>query len=286
MNVLVTGASGQLGQSIKNLEKGYPDIQMLYTDVEELDITNKSDLSLYFEKNPIDYLINCAAYTAVDKAEEDTEDAFLLNATAVSNLVDCSNKYGFALIHISTDYVFSGEKSTPYMEEDTPLPGSVYGQSKLQGEKMIMDHCSKGIILRTSWLYSEYGNNFLKSMISLARERAELNIIFDQIGTPTYAGELAKAILELITVNFNDPAIFHLSNEGVASWFDFSNEIITLCDIKCKIRPIFTHEYPLPAKRPHYSLMSKRKFTSTFNYTIPHWKESLKLCLRNLKELE
>jgi len=286
MKVLVTGADGQLGCSIRKLENEYPRIKFTYTDIEDLNITNKGELETYFAIHKIDYLINCAAYNAVDKAEEEVDKARLINHTAVVYLAECADVFDFTMIHISTDYVLDGKHFRPYTEEDEPIPPSVYGRTKHAGEQAVLNRCKKGIVLRTSWLYSEYGNNFLKTMMRLADERTELKIIFDQIGTPTYGGDLAKAILELIKRKYSRKSLFHFSNEGVASWYDFAEEIILLSGKKCTLLPILTEEYPLPAKRPFYSLMSKRKFTVTFNYKIPHWKESVKYCLKNMNEID
>jgi len=282
MKVLITGGNGQLGNSIKKLADDYPGIDITYTDVGDLDITSKTDLDEYFKNNPVNYLVNCAAYTSVDKAEEDPETARLINTTAVENLVDFSEKYGFVLIQISTDYVFKGHHYRPYTEEDKPAPEGIYARTKAEAEDIVMKKSGKGIVLRTSWLYSEYGNNFLKTILNLADNREELTIICDQIGTPTYAGDLAKVVLEIIQKGYDKKNLFNFSNEGVASWYDFAMEIIDLSGKKCKITPIVSEEYPLPAPRPFYSLMSKKKFTDIFEYRIPHWKDSLSLCIRNM----
>lgn len=284
-HVLVTGANGQLGRSIKKLENEFRNIAFTYTDVGELDITRMEELAGFFSDHPTDYVVNCAAYTAVDKAEEDPAGAKMVNAVAAENLATCAERYGYTLVHISTDYVFSGEKSTPYTEEDIPAPQSVYGQTKYDGEMAVWNGCSRGVILRTSWLYSEFGNNFLKTILRLGDERSSLKIVYDQVGTPTYATELARAILTLIVSGHNTRALFHFSNEGVASWYDFSYEIMALSQKKCRVYPIPTKDYPLPAKRPAYSLMSKQKFSAAFNYQIPHWKESLKDCLRIMQDM-
>lgn len=286
MNVLVTGANGQLGLSIKAQSQHFQEQKIIYTDVEELDITARDQLHDFFKLNKPDYVINCAAYTAVDKAEEEMALARSLNIEAPRLLAECAREFGFTLIHISTDYVFNGQKSTPYTEKDNPDPLSAYGFTKYEGEKAVQNSCETGIVIRTSWLYSEYGNNFVKTIHKLAGEHDQLSIIDDQVGTPTYAGDLAKAILTLIQQECREQEIFHFSNEGVASWYDFSHEIIELSKLPCKVIPISTHEYPLPAIRPNFSLMSKRKFTSRFKYRIPHWTESLKVCLQNLKEMD
>ncbi len=281
MNVLVTGANGQLGWSIRAIARDYPDLVIDYTDVEELDITNVSALQAYFTGRAIDYVVNCAAYTAVDKAEEEVEKATLINATAVKNLAHCADQFGFVLIHISTDYVFNGRHYRPYTEEDQPDPLSVYSRTKYEGE-VAASHCQKSIILRTSWLYSEYGNNFLKTILRLASEREEIGIIDDQVGTPTYAGDLARAILAMIRQKYDQKSVFHYSNEGAASWYDFGMEIVRTSGLPCHVKPIPTEAYPLPAARPFYSLMSKRKFRETFDLEVPHWRVGLLRCLKNM----
>ena len=283
MNVLVTGANGQLGRSIRALSGDYPDVVLDYTDVEELDITSAEALHVYFSGRPTDYVVNCAAYTAVDKAEEEVEKATLINATAVKNLAQCADQYGFTLIHISTDYVFNGRQYRPYAEEDQPDPLSVYSRTKHEGELAASSHCQRSIILRTSWLYSEYGNNFLKTILRLAGERDEIGIIDEQVGTPTYAGDLVRAIMEVIRQNYDQKSIFHFSNEGTASWYDFGMEIVRASGMSCHVKPIPTEAYPLPAARPYYSLMSKRKFRQTFDHEIPHWRDGLLRCLKNMK---
>lgn len=285
MNVLVTGANGQLGNCLKNFKKDFPKIDFVFTDVDELDITNEKELEAFFNKQEYDYLVNCAAYTSVDKAEEDKENAKLLNVHAVKLLAGFSKKFNFKIIHISTDYVFGGKHFRPYTEESIPEPESVYASTKYDAEKILAQISNNSIILRTSWLYSEFGNNFLKTIIKLASNRDELKIIADQIGTPTYAGDLASAIMTVIT---NYPKnkrteVYHFSNQGIASWFDFAFEIVSQTKIDCKVLPIKTEEYPLPAKRPFYSVMDKSKFTDTFNVDIPYWKQSLKTCISNLK---
>jgi len=285
MKVLVTGSNGQLGLSIKNQAGSFPSFHFIYTDVDELDITSMESLKIFFQKNKIDALINCAGYTAVDKAEAEREKAFLINAQAVKNLAMLSNEFGYFLIHISTDYIFDGNKTTPYLETDIPNPQSIYGHSKFEGENEIIRFAKNAIILRTSWLYSEYGNNFVKTIQRLAKDRPELKVVSDQVGTPTYAGDLAEAILKIIThkSDFLGVNIYHYSNEGVASWFDFASAIVELNKLDCKVKPITTEEYPLPAKRPFFSVLSKEKIKKEIGLIIPDWKESLKKCIDNLK---
>jgi len=284
MNVLITGANGQLGRCIRQVADEFPMLDLAYTDVEELDITSQADLDAYFHDHRVDYLVNCAAYTAVDKAEEEPDKATLINETAVLNLARCSDTFNFTLVHISTDYVFSGRNHRPYTEADTPDPEGTYGVSKLGGERAALEECARGIVIRTSWLYSEHGNNFARTMLRLSGQREELKVVDDQVGTPTYAGDLARAILTLVKQGYSQRDIFHFSNEGVASWYDFAREIITLSGKSCRVLPITTAEYPLPAPRPPYSLMSKKKFRTAFGYTIPHWKEGLSECLHKLKK--
>jgi dTDP-4-dehydrorhamnose reductase len=286
MNILVTGSNGQLGISIKNKSRLFPLLNFIFTDVEELDITNERSLNAFFRKNKIDTLINCAGYTAVDKAETEKERAFLINAQAVKNLVKLSNKYGFFLVHISTDYVFDGTKTTPYDETDNPNPQSTYGHSKLEGENEITRHAKNAVILRTSWLYSEYGNNFVKTIQRLANELTEIKVVSDQTGTPTYAGDLAEIILKILTSKADTPGvkIYHYSNEGIASWFDFAKAIVEFGQYNCKVKPITTEEYPLPAKRPSYSVLSITNIKKDFQLIIPDWIDSLKKCLYNMKK--
>lgn len=284
-NILITGANGQLGNELRKLESNYSNFNFLFTDVKELDITKTNDVEKFFDDNKISFLINCAAYTAVDKAEENKEAAHTLNTEAVKILSHIAKKHNTVMIHISTDYVFNGSNNVPYKESDTTKPNSVYGFSKLQGENEFINSGVKGIIIRTSWLYSEFGNNFVKTMLKLTRERNSLNVIFDQIGTPTYAFDLAKAILSIISdatkliINNKVPQIYHYSNEGVCSWYDFAKEISDIAGNKCSISPIETFEYPQPANRPHYSILNKSLIKSTFGIIIPNWKDSLKKCI-------
>ena len=284
MKILVTGSEGQLGRSIQQRISDYPEFIFEFTDIDQLDITDKSDLEAYLKSNKPDAIINCAAYTAVDKAENDSEKAFLLNATAVEYLAQLALENKILLIHISTDFIFNGKSKRPYIEEDIGLAESIYGKSKLAGEKAIINCRPNAFIIRTSWLYSEYGHNFVKTILRLAAEREELKIVSDQVGTPTYAGDLADAILNILNSNYRPEGIqiFHYSNEGVVSWYDFAKAIVEIDNLDCRIIPITTTEYPLPAKRPAYSVMSKQKFKQTFRLYIPEWKESLITCLKNL----
>ena len=289
LNILVTGSNGQLGSEIKELSSNYQ-YKFYFTDKKELDISNLQDIRKYIIENNIDTIINCAAYTAVDKAEDKAEDekelANKINHIAVKNLAMLSNEFSLKLIHISTDYVFDGTNFKPYTEDDTTNPQSVYGQSKLDGEKAILEYNLKNsIIIRTSWVYSFYGNNFVKTMLRLGKEKESLGVIFDQIGTPTYAKDLAKNILEILPkINTQKVEIYNFSNEGVVSWYDFAKEIMKMAKLPCQINPIETFQYPTPAKRPHYSLLNKSKIKKDFGIVIPYWKDGLDDCLKRLGE--
>lgn len=284
MKVLITGAKGQLGLSFRDQSVGFPNLHLIYTDVDELDITSEVILREYFSHNRIDVVVNCGAYTAVDKAESEQETAFLINGHAVKNLALLSKEFNFYLVHISTDFIFDGTITEPYIETDDPNPLSVYGQSKLEGENEVLRHAQNATIIRTSWLYSEYGSNFVKTIQRLARERKEIRVVNDQVGTPTYAGDLARTILRMIKQGFGNTGchIYHYSNLGIASWFDFAKAIVEAGNFDCKVIPITTAEYPLPAKRPAYSVLNKKKIIAQFNPDIPDWKVSLLKCLDNM----
>lgn len=285
LNILVTGSRGQLGSEIRKLSKKYS-YNFLFTYKEALDIGNKEAIATFVQKNNIDTIINCAAYTAVDKAEKEEIMADKINHQSVKYLAEISKEKSIKLIHISTDYVFDGENFKPYIESDTTNPKSVYGQTKLDGENVIKKINPKNsIIIRTSWVYSSFGANFVKTMLKLGKERDSLGVIFDQVGTPTYARDLAKTILDTIPkLNNQEVEIYHYSNEGVASWYDFAKEIMTIAKIECSIKPIESKEYPTPAKRPYYSLLNKAKIKKEFNIVIPHWKDSLEDCLNSMRE--
>lgn len=290
-NILVTGAYGQLGNEVRILSANYPEYNFMFTDVDSLDITDKDELIDFVTGNDIRYIINCAAYTAVDKAEDDTELCEKINATAVKNLGLAAAEAGAGIIHVSTDYVFDGTSCRPYTEDMPTKPCSVYGKTKLKGEKNLLKACPNAIIIRTAWLYSPFGNNFVKTMIKLGSERESLNVIFDQVGTPTYALDLADAILkamnQTIDTNHEKGGVYHFSNEGVCSWYDFTIKIHEIAGIKtCKVNPIETKDYPTKAARPHYSVLNKSKIKQTFNITIPHWEASLKDCIKELSEQE
>ena len=284
-NVLVTGSSGQVGNEIKAISSDYS-YNFFFTDRNNIDITSKDSIKEFSKTNNINVIINCAAYTAVDKAESDHENADLVNRKAVKKLSIIAKELDIKLIHISTDYVFDGKNFKPYVEEFQTNPQSVYGKTKLDGENEIRDiNPLNSIIIRTSWVYSYYGNNFVKTMLRLGKEKEELGVIFDQIGTPTYAAHLAKTILDIIPQIENSKVeIYNYSNEGVLSWYDFAKEIMKMAKLNCKINPIETYQYPTPAKRPHFSLLNKNKIKSTFNIEIPYWKDGLDDCLRRLGE--
>lgn len=283
--ILITGSKGQLGSSIKKLELEYPDFSFVYTDVADLDITNKEEVMEFFEKGKFTHAINCAAYTAVDKAEEEFDLAKKINAIGPANMASAAKKTSCQFFHVSTDYVFSGKGHVPYKEEDACQPPSAYGKTKLVGEEMVSQLNEKAIIIRTSWLYSEFGHNFMKSMLKFGKERDELRVVFDQIGSPTYATDLARAILDMICSEkeTSENPVYHFSNEGVASWYDFALEIMQAAKLDCKVSPIESHEYPLPAPRPFYSVMNKAKIKKDFEVKIPHWRVSMIDCLKILE---
>ena len=276
MNVLVTGSNGQLASSIKNLAKQYEGLHLIYTDYQELNICDLNQIDGFFKTHPkIDYCINCAAYTAVDKAETDVEKAFEINAKGPKNLALVCNAQDTILIHVSTDFVFDGDKTEPYTETDIPNPISVYGASKLKGEIEIQKELKKHFIIRTSWLYSEHGTNFMKTMLRLAETRDEISVVSDQTGTPTYAGDLADVILKIISSKDKNFGLYHYSNEGVASWYDFAKAIFEESNIEVKLNPIKAEAYPTPAKRPFFSVMDKTKIINNQKIEIPFWSESL-----------
>ena len=284
MNILVTGCNGQLGNEIQLLEKDYGQHRFFNTDVAELDITNQLAVADFVGRNEIDGIINCAAYTAVDKAEDNKELCTTLNTVAPAYLAAAVEKRGGWIVQVSTDYVFNGKAHKPYVETDTPSPDSVYGSTKLAGELGVQKFCKRAMVIRTAWLYSTFGNNFVKTMIRLGKERAELGVVFDQIGTPTYAGDLAKAIMTAVEKGIK-PGVYHFSNEGVTSWYDFTKAIHRIAGITtCKVRPIHTSEYPTPANRPHFSVLDKTKIKETYDMEIPYWEESLHKCIERLND--
>lgn len=286
MNVLVTGANGQLGNEMRLMAQN-SSYHYIFTDVEELDITDFNAILQTVKEKEIQIIVNCAAYTNVDKAENDFDIANALNNIAVGRLANVAKAQNATLIHISTDYVFNGNNHIPYTEDDITDPIGVYGKTKLAGEETIKKVGCNYIILRTAWLYSKWGNNFVKTMQKLTLEKDGLSVIFDQIGSPTYAKDLAHAISLIIERNMlNQQGIYHYSNEGVCSWFDFAKEICELSGHNCNITPIHSQEYPSKVTRPHYSVLDKTKFKETFGIPVPYWKDSLKKCINELKEMQ
>lgn len=290
-NILVTGANGQLGSELRDLTQSSRLSAQRYhfTDRETLDITDKNAVNDFCRQNGIRIIINCAAYTAVDKAEAEPELADKINHQAVKSLAEIAKEKKIKLVHISTDYVFDGKHYKPYTEEESTNPEGVYGKTKLDGEKAIMEiNPENAVIIRTSWVYSSFGNNFVKTMLRLGKERESLGVIYDQVGTPTYARDLAKSIIQIIRnpePRIPTPVqVYHYSNEGVASWYDFAKEIMQMAKRECRIDPIETKEYPTPAARPHYSLLNKAKIKKTFDIDIPYWKDALDECLRMMGE--
>ena len=282
MRILITGCNGQLGNEMQLLEKTNPQHTYFNTDVAELDITDQQAVETFVSENDIEGIVNCAAYTAVDKAEDNQELCRLLNTVAPGYLAAAVGKRGGWIIQVSTDYVFDGTKHTPYVETDPVCPNSVYGSTKLGGEESVLKNCQNAMIIRTAWLYSTFGNNFVKTMIRLGQEKPELGVIFDQIGTPTYARDLAVAIFAAINQGVK-PGIYHFSNEGVISWYDFTKAIHRIAGINgCHVRPLHTEEYPTPANRPHYSVLDKTKIKQTYGIEVPYWEESLAECIKSL----
>ena len=282
MRILVTGCNGQLGNEMQLLEQANAQHTFYNTDVAELDITDQEAIEAFVEEYQIDGIVNCAAYTAVDKAEDNEELCTKLNAEAPAYLARAIGRRGGWMIQISTDYVFDGTQHTPYVEDDETCPNSVYGKTKLVGELNVQKFCEQSMIIRTAWLYSTFGNNFVKTMLRLGKEKPELGVIFDQIGTPTYARDLAVAIMAAINKGIV-PGIYHFSNEGVISWYDFTKAIHRIAGITtCHVRPLHTAEYPTPARRPHYSVLDKTKIKQVYGIEIPYWEESLKECIEKL----
>jgi dTDP-4-dehydrorhamnose reductase len=282
MNILITGCNGQLGNEMQLLEKDNPQHHWFNTDVQELDITDVDAIRSFVQEHQIDGVVNCAACTAVDKAEENEELCTKLNAEAPAYLASAVGSRGGWMIQISTDYVFDGTSHIPYVEDDETCPNSVYGRTKLVGELNVQKLCEQSMIIRTAWLYSAFGNNFVKTMIRLGKERPELGVIFDQIGTPTYARDLAVAIMTAINKGIV-PGLYHFSDEGVISWYDFAKAIHRIAGITtCHVKPLHTAEYPTPARRPHYSVLDKTKIKKVYGIEIPYWEDSLKDCIEKL----
>lgn len=289
MTILITGAKGQLGHCFQELASRYPDVRFLYVDVEELDITNRKAVVSFFAEHSIQYCINCAAYAAVDKAESDAALARRVNVTGVKNLAEACARQGTVLIHFSTDYVYHGRQNVPFREGDPVSPKGVYARTKLAGDLAALRHNPLTMIVRTSWLYSPYGHNFAKTMLRYGAERPALNVVYDQVGTPTYAPDLAEAVLQIIEQMENDPAkrgtlagVWHYSNEGVCSWYDFAQAIVEMAGLSCKVNAIETKDYPLPAPRPPYSVLNKNKIKTAFGLDIPHWRSGVVRCLKAL----
>ncbi len=282
-NILITGANGQLGNEMRLLSNEFGSYHYFFTDVQELDITDRMALIDFVKQKDIHCIVNCAAYTAVDKAEENAELCDRLNHLAPGYLAEAAERNHAMLIQISTDYVFDGTHYIPYKEEDPTCPNSIYGKTKLAGEKAVLENCSRTVIIRTAWLYSTFGNNFVKTMMRLGKEKSQLGVIFDQIGTPTYARDLARAVFAAIGKEAR--GIYHFSNEGVISWYDFTKAIHRLADINtCKVVPLHTDEYPTLAARPHYSVLDKTKIKKDLNIEIPYWEDSLKDCITELQK--
>ena len=289
MKIFVTGSNGQLGNEMRLVASELTNHDFIFTDVAELDITDRKAVTAFFEQHHPDMVVNCAAYTDVNRAESDLEKAELINATAPKILADCCKANGAKFIHVSTDYVFDGSAHLPYKETDKENPVSAYGTTKYHGEQNIVASGCEYVIIRTCWLYSSFGKNFVKTMATLGATKEELGVVFDQVGTPTYAADLAAAIATIISKTAQDPAafvkgIYHFSNEGVCSWYDFTVAIMDLYNLKCRIKPIHTEEYPTPANRPAYSVLDKTKIKTTFGIAIPHWYESLQRCVAKLKQ--
>lgn len=282
---MVTGANGQLGNEFRALAAKNPSIDFIFTDRELLSIHDSESIDSFFATNKLTHCINCAAYTAVDKAEEEVELAFSINATAVKLLAKACSAHDVMLVHFSTDYVFDGNASKPYKETDETNPVNLYGESKLEGERLALQHNENTCIIRTSWVYSSFGKNFVRTMVRLMKEKESLGVVADQVGSPTYAADLALIVLEMITKKVNvTPGIFHYCNAGIISWFQFATAIKEATQSSCNINPIQTNEYPTPAKRPAYSALDTNKIQSALGITIPNWKDSLYRCIDLMKD--
>lgn len=282
-NILITGCNGQLGTEMRNLLTGNPRYNAWFTDVAQLDITDGEAIDHFMDQHPVDYLVNCAAFTAVDRAEEQQDLCRRLNATAVELLGRAAQRHGTRMVQISTDYVFNGNACTPLTEDQQPAPQSTYGRTKLEGEQLLLQAAPESVILRTAWLYSPYGHNFVKTMLNLGRTHKQLTVVFDQLGTPTYALDLARAILTVIEAPEWHAGTYHFSDEGAISWYDFTKAIHRLGGISgCDVQPVTSDQYPTAATRPHYSVFNKDKFKRTFGVTIPYWEDSLRDCIARL----
>ena len=284
MNILITGCNGQLGSELRLLQSASANHTFFNTDVDELDITDQEAVEAFVDSHQIEGIVNCAAFTAVDLAETEREKCTTLNTLAPAYLATAIEKQGGWMIQISTDYVFNGKSHRPYLEDDTPSPDSVYGSTKLAAELGVSKFCKRSMIIRTAWLYSSFGKNFVKTMLRLGREKEALGVVFDQVGTPTYARDLAKAIMHIIEKGIQ-PGVYHYTDEGVASWYDFTKSIHRIAGIDtCKVSPLHTEEYPTPAKRPPYSILDKTKIKQAYGLEIPHWEDSLRECLSILNQ--
>ena len=287
--ILITGAAGQVGNEFRFLATAHPQFDFIFTDVAQLDITNFVETLAFFEQHTPQYVVNCAAYTAVDKAETDVALATKINVNGARNLAKACQATGATMFHLSTDYVYHNNQNTPFKEGDRTSPKGVYAKTKLRGDLAALKFCERAIVLRTSWVYGSFGNNFVKTMLRLGKEREQLNVVFDQIGTPTYARDLARAVLKVIQKIENqgiEPnilrGVFHYSNEGVTSWYDFTKAIFDIRGMTCQVNPIESIQYPTPAARPPFSVLNKAKFRETFGLSIPHWHDSLIACLKEL----
>ena len=283
--IAVSGKNGQVGSELQELSKLFTQFEFVFTDKNELNIASTEALEQFFDKNKPQFFINCAAYTAVDKAETDKDTSYLMNATAVGNIASLCNRYNTVLIHLSTDYVFNGVGHVPYFEDDVPDPVNHYGYTKSEGEKAALQNNLHTIIIRTSWVYSEYGSNFVKTMLRLMKEREEINVVNDQHGSPTYALDLAEAILAIVRYCVNNPVplgVYHYGNEGVISWHDFAMAIKELSDSNCIVHAIPTQQFPTPAVRPAFSVLDKQKIQTVFNIKTKPWRESLQKCLEKI----
>jgi dTDP-4-dehydrorhamnose reductase len=280
--IIILGANGQLGNEFRQLEKDFPSFKFFFYDVAEMDIMQKDLVDRGISEVKPDFVVNCAAYTAVDKAETDKELAYAINSDAIKNIAAACVANSVKLIHISTDYVFDGEASEPYTEDSPVNPSSIYGLSKLEGEKGALHTAENAIVIRTAWVYSVYGNNFVKTMLRLMSTKPEISVVADQFGSPTYALDLAVAIMQIISEGEWISGIYHFTNEGIINWFDFASEIKNISGLSCTIHPITTEQYPTPAKRPKYSVLDKTKIQQTFNIKLRDWKESLQDCLNKM----
>lgn len=285
--ILVTGANGQLGHSIRRLAADYPQFAFVFTDVDTLDICDARAVDAFIREQQADYIVNCAAYTAVDKAEDDEALCLRINRDAVRNLGEAARAAGARVVHVSTDYVFDGTGHLPYVETDATCPASVYGRTKLAGEQVLLEVCPDAVIIRTAWLYSEFGSNFVKTMLRLGKEREQLSVVFDQVGSPTYAGDLAATILSVLAQAEEEqqafvPGIYHFTDEGVCSWYDFAVKIMELGGVPCRVFPIESKDYPAKAARPHFSVLNKAKIKAAYKIGIPHWEVSLRECMKRI----